>query len=137
MASEDSHQLPTISYQKDKNEPDVSQIIPGERKWKGYKMALMAWIWVHPWYSVCGYLLLESLMPVPLQPTAWVLRGAIRTYQLTLSPALPSICKFQPSCSHYGLEAIQKYGTLKGGMLTSWRILRCNPFNKGGDDPLH
>lgn len=75
-------------------------------------------------------------MPVRIQPTAWALRGAIRTYQITVSPALPTICKFQPTCSQYGLEAIQKYGTLKGGALTVWRVLRCNPFNKGGEDPL-
>ena len=45
-------------------------------------------------------------------------------------------CRFTPSCSQYGLEAINKYGVIKGGIMTSWRILRCNPWNKGGSDPV-
>ena len=45
-------------------------------------------------------------------------------------------CKFIPTCSQYGLEAIQKYGAFKGGIMTIWRILRCNPFSKGGYDPV-
>jgi hypothetical protein len=46
-------------------------------------------------------------------------------------------CRFSPSCSQYGIEAIEKYGLVKGGAMTSWRILRCNPWNKGGYDPLN
>ena len=45
-------------------------------------------------------------------------------------------CKFTPTCSEYGIEAIEKFGALKGGLLTLWRILRCNPFSKGGYDPV-
>ena len=45
-------------------------------------------------------------------------------------------CKYIPTCSEYGIEAIEKYGALKGGLLTIWRILRCNPFSKGGYDPV-
>lgn len=45
-------------------------------------------------------------------------------------------CKYIPTCSQYGLEAIEKYGAIKGGILTIWRILRCNPFSKGGYDPV-
>ena len=45
-------------------------------------------------------------------------------------------CKFTPTCSEYGIEAIEKYGAFKGGLLTLWRILRCNPFSKGGYDPV-
>jgi hypothetical protein len=45
-------------------------------------------------------------------------------------------CPYYPSCSEYGYEAIQKYGALKGGMLASYRVLRCNPFSKGGYDPV-
>lgn len=45
-------------------------------------------------------------------------------------------CRFSPTCSEYGVQAISKYGILKGGIKTIWRILRCNPFNKGGYDPL-
>ena len=45
-------------------------------------------------------------------------------------------CPYVPSCSQYGLEAIEKYGVIKGGLLAAWRILRCNPFSKGGYDPV-
>ena len=45
-------------------------------------------------------------------------------------------CPYYPSCSEYGYEAIQKYGALKGGMLASYRVLRCNPFSRGGVDPV-
>ena len=45
-------------------------------------------------------------------------------------------CPYYPSCSAYGLEAVQKYGAVKGGALVAWRILRCNPFSKGGYDPV-
>ena len=46
-----------------------------------------------------------------------------------------STCKYVPTCSQYAIEAIEKYGALKGGLLAVWRILRCNPFSKGGFDP--
>lgn len=45
-------------------------------------------------------------------------------------------CRFYPSCSQYGIEALQKYGIIKGGLKTIWRIMRCNPWNKGGNDPV-
>ncbi|MEE1030548.1 MAG: membrane protein insertion efficiency factor YidD [Ruminococcus sp.] len=61
---------------------------------------------------------------------------AIRFYQKYLSPLKSTKCPYYPSCSQYGLEAIQKYGALKGGLLALWRILRCNPFSKGGVDPV-
>lgn len=61
----------------------------------------------------------------------------IRLYQLTISRALPAgTCRFYPTCSHYGYEAIAKYGLLKGGWLATWRVLRCQPFNPGGYDPV-
>ncbi len=60
----------------------------------------------------------------------------IRFYQKQISPMLPPSCRFQPTCSQYAIEAIQKYGALKGGALAFWRILRCNPFSKGGYDPV-
>ena len=47
-----------------------------------------------------------------------------------------SVCRFTPTCSEYTYQAIEKYGAIKGGLMTSWRILRCNPWNKGGYDPL-
>ena len=100
------------------------------------KMPMLTWMFQHPLMCICCYLLLDSFLPVKFQPTAWALRGSIRVYQLTISPALPGICKYQPTCSQYGLEAIRKYGSIRGGALAAWRILRCNPFSKGGEDPL-
>jgi putative membrane protein insertion efficiency factor len=60
----------------------------------------------------------------------------IRIYKRFISPILPDSCRFYPSCSQYAIEAIEKHGAIKGGMLTTYRILRCNPFNKGGYDPV-
>ncbi len=60
----------------------------------------------------------------------------IRVYQHTLSRVLPPSCRFYPSCSQYGYEAIQRYGALKGGWMTVMRIARCNPWNAGGYDPV-
>lgn len=61
----------------------------------------------------------------------------IRMYQKFISPLKgKSTCKFYPTCSQYSIEAIEKYGALKGGLMSVWRILRCNPFSKGGYDPV-
>ncbi len=60
----------------------------------------------------------------------------IRFYQLTLSRALPSSCRFTPSCSEYAYQAIEEYGLVRGGWLALRRIGRCHPFNPGGYDPL-
>lgn len=61
----------------------------------------------------------------------------IRRYQAYLSPVLPARCRFVPSCSEYGAQAITHYGLLRGGLLTAWRLLRCNPFHPGGfDSPI-
>lgn len=94
------------------------------------------WLSSHPLAALGLLLALEALLPVRFQPTAWVLRGAIRAYQAVLSPAVPTQCKFTPTCSHYGLGCIQKYGTLRGGALTAWRLLRCSPCTRGGLDPV-
>ena len=75
----------------------------------------------------------------PLRPRtvpAWLALRAIRTYQLWVSPVLPPACRFHPTCSDYGYEAIAKYGIIKGGRLAAWRVLRCNPFGRGGYDPV-
>lgn len=61
---------------------------------------------------------------------------AIRGYQRGISPFLPPSCRFFPSCSEYGYQAIEKYGIIRGGAMTVWRVLRCNPFCKGGYDPV-
>jgi len=67
----------------------------------------------------------------------WPFLALIRLYQATFSKTLPpNSCRFYPSCSHYGYQAIYRHGILKGGWLTAWRILRCNPFNPGGFDPI-
>tara|TARA_Y100000590_G_scaffold238660_1_gene268485 strand:+ start:414 stop:620 length:207 start_codon:yes stop_codon:yes gene_type:complete len=60
--------------------------------------------------------------------------GLIKFYQKGISPFLPSICKYQPTCSEYALQAINKFGVLKGTWLAFFRILRCNPWAKGGAD---
>lgn len=66
-----------------------------------------------------------------------ILLALIRAYQMTFSRALPAgTCRFYPSCSRYGYQAIYKYGALKGGWMAIWRVLRCNPFNPGGIDPV-
>lgn len=61
---------------------------------------------------------------------------AIKFYQKYLSPMKRTRCPYIPTCSQYGLEAVQKHGALKGSILTAWRIMRCNPFSKGGIDPV-
>ncbi len=66
-----------------------------------------------------------------------ILLALIRLYQMTLSRTLPpDTCRFYPTCSHYGYQAIYKYGAVKGGLMAAWRVVRCNPFNKGGFDPV-
>lgn len=60
----------------------------------------------------------------------------IRFYQVAISPIKPPSCRFYPTCSHYGLEAIQRFGAFKGGWLTIKRIAKCHPFHPGGVDPV-
>jgi len=61
----------------------------------------------------------------------------IRLYQETFSKLLPpDTCRYYPSCSHYGYQSVYKYGILKGGVMATYRVLRCNPFSKGGYDPV-
>lgn len=62
--------------------------------------------------------------------------GLIRMYQRFISPIKPPTCRFYPSCSHYGLEAFERFGVFKGGWLTLVRILKCHPFHPGGFDPV-
>ncbi len=66
----------------------------------------------------------------------YVAMGLIRLYQITLSPLLPPACRFTPSCSHYGYEALKRFGFLKGSWLTLKRIARCHPLDPGGYDPV-
>ena len=60
----------------------------------------------------------------------------IRAYRLLISPLLPPSCRFTPTCSEYAMQAIQKYGALRGLYLGVRRILRCHPFHAGGYDPV-
>ena len=59
----------------------------------------------------------------------------IRFYSRVISPALPPRCKYHPSCSAYAVQAVERYGILRGLVLATWRVLRCNPFSYGGYDP--
>ncbi|MCI8485372.1 MAG: membrane protein insertion efficiency factor YidD [Lachnospiraceae bacterium] len=65
-----------------------------------------------------------------------LLIALIKLYRKYLSPMKTTKCPYYPTCSTYGLEAIEKHGALKGSLLAGWRILRCNPFSKGGYDPV-
>ena len=60
----------------------------------------------------------------------------IRFYKRFVSPALPSRCRYHPSCSGYAVEAVETYGILRGGVLAAWRLLRCNPWSLGGYAPV-
>ncbi len=60
----------------------------------------------------------------------------IVVYQKVISPGLPRRCRYEPTCSHYAVQAIRRYGILKGLVLAAWRLLRCNPFSPGGWDPV-
>ena len=67
----------------------------------------------------------------------FILIKLIRFYQVFLSPLKGrSTCVYTPTCSQYAIEALEKHGVIKGGLLAVWRILRCNPFSKGGYDPV-
>ncbi|MCK4597327.1 membrane protein insertion efficiency factor YidD [bacterium] len=61
---------------------------------------------------------------------------AIKIYQSVFSPIFPASCRFYPTCSQYTIEALTKYGILKGILCSARRIIRCNPFNSGGYDPV-
>ena len=60
----------------------------------------------------------------------------IKFYQRYISPLKRTKCPYFPTCSQYGIEAFERYGVFKGGLLTAWRIVRCNPFSRGGYDPV-
>ena len=71
-------------------------------------------------------------MKISAQVAEWTLRQ----YKRWISPALPPACRYVPSCSEYAAEAVARYGALRGGLLAAWRLIRCNPFVKGGFDPV-
>jgi len=65
-----------------------------------------------------------------------VATAPIRAYSRFISPGLPRRCKYEPTCSAYALEAVGRFGVIRGFLLAAWRILRCNPFSHGGFDPV-
>lgn len=80
------------------------------------------------------------LRDLPRSPLYWprlLVLSLIRLYQMTLSRAIAAdTCRFYPTCSHYGYQAVYKYGAIKGSLLAGWRVLRCNPYSAGGYDPV-
>jgi len=71
-----------------------------------------------------------------MTPVARAGNAAIRVYQWTLRPTIGANCRFWPSCSEYAVEALRVHGALRGSALATKRILRCNPWNEGGVDPV-
>ncbi len=63
--------------------------------------------------------------------------GLVRLYRILVSPLFPGSCKYHPSCSQYAIDALRRYGLVRGGVLTAWRLLRCNPWSHGGVDHAH
>jgi uncharacterized protein len=83
----------------------------------------------------------DSASPAPACPrphtrARTLVKAPVVLYQRVLSPALPRRCKYEPTCSRYALQAIERYGILRGTVLAVWRLLRCNPFSHGGYDPV-
>lgn len=73
----------------------------------------------------------EGLLALP----SWLLISAVRGYKMFISPLLPKMCRYQPTCSMYFIGAVEKYGAFWGTLRGLWRIVRCNPFCTGGHDP--
>jgi len=77
--------------------------------------------------------MLNKLVRLPGGIAIWLVKWI---YQKGIGPCLPKVCIYEPSCSNYMIQAIETHGLLKGGMLGLWRLCRCNPFAKGGWDPV-
>ena len=73
---------------------------------------------------------------LPIRVVRWAAIALVRTYQLFLSPLLPSSCRYIPTCSAYAVEAIERHGVVRGGWLAAKRIARCHPLRPGGHDPV-
>jgi putative membrane protein insertion efficiency factor len=65
-----------------------------------------------------------------------VFLAPIRAYQRRISPSRPRRCRYEPTCSAYAIESVERFGVIRGLLLGSWRLLRCNPFSHGGFDPV-
>jgi putative membrane protein insertion efficiency factor len=79
--------------------------------------------------------MIRRLLALPGRLLGNVLVAGVRCYQVCLRPVLPSVCRFQPSCSEYFIGAVRKYGPVRGTCKGVYRICRCNPWNPGGYDP--
>lgn len=66
----------------------------------------------------------------------FLLVKSLKFYKSAISPFLPAACRFTPTCSEYAAEAIQKHGALRGSLMAAWRVCRCQPFARGGFDPV-
>ena len=82
------------------------------------------------------YLFINGIRSSNIENMKKIFIAIIKFYQKYLSPLKSTKCPYYPTCSQYGLEAIEKYGAFKGGILAFWRIIRCNLFSKGGYDPV-
>ena len=60
----------------------------------------------------------------------------LRAYKRLISPMMPAACRYVPTCSEYAVEAVERFGIVRGGLMTLWRVLRCNPIARGGVDPV-
>jgi uncharacterized protein len=68
--------------------------------------------------------------------TRWIALGPIEAYRRVVSPVVPARCRYHPSCSAYAAQAVREFGILRGLVLAGWRLLRCNPWSRGGLDPV-
>jgi len=84
---------------------------------------------VHPFRAM------RNVFELVLRLPSLLLVGMVRLYQWTLSPLLGRYCRFEPTCSQYFIESVQKYGAIRGALRGIWRIIRCNPWTPGGYDP--
>ena len=82
-----------------------------------------------------GYLHSQERMPIAELPRRAALLF-LRGYKWAISPMFLPACRYRPTCSEYAMEAIERFGLLRGGLLAAWRLLRCHPFVKGGYDPV-
>lgn len=78
----------------------------------------------------------KQSLPQPKGLVSRFLIGFVKGYRLIISPMLGANCRYIPTCSSYAIEAISLHGPLKGTAMSAWRIVRCNPFSKGGYDPV-
>ncbi len=76
-------------------------------------------------------------MSALLRAPAYIGMGLVLVYRYTLGALFPATCKYHPSCSRYAIDAFRMHGLVHGGALAAWRLLRCNPWSRGGVDPVH